>query len=105
MNNITYLTEETYGPITTGSAAAVVDFYADWCGPCQSMTPIFEACAAEYDKISFCKVNVDEHKKLAIQNRVLGIPCFMFFKNGKMLKRIDGAVSETAFRDALNILL
>ena len=54
MNNITYLTEETYGPITTGSAAAVVDFYADWCGPCQTMTPIFEACAAEYDKISFC---------------------------------------------------
>ena len=105
MADITYLTEETYGPITTGSSAAVVDFYADWCGPCQSMIPIFEACALEYDQISFCKVNVDEHKKLAIQNRVLGIPCFMFFKNGKMLKRIDGAVNETMFRDALNGLL
>ena len=105
MENITYLTEETYGPITTGSAAAVVDFYADWCGPCQAMGPIFEACAAEYDKISFCKVNVDEHKKLAIQNRVMGIPCFMFFKNGKMINRIDGAVPETAFRNALNGLL
>ena len=105
MENITYLTEETYGPITTGSAAAVVDFYADWCGPCQAMGPIFEQCSVEYGDISFCKVNVDEHKKLAIQNRVLGIPCFMFFKNGKMLKRIDGAVPESAFRDALNILL
>lgn len=105
MENITYLTEETYGPITTGSEAAVVDFYADWCGPCQAMLPVFEACAAEYEKISFCKVNVDEHKKLAIQNRVLGIPCFMFFKNGKMVKRIDGAVDEASFKDALNGLL
>ncbi|MBR5981772.1 MAG: thioredoxin family protein [Firmicutes bacterium] len=105
MSDITYLTEETYGPVTTGSTAAVVDFYADWCGPCQMMAPVFDACALEYDKIAFCKVNVDEHKKLAIQNRVLGIPCFLFFKNGKMLKRIDGAVSETAFRDALNMLL
>ena len=105
MENITYLTEETYGPITTGAAAAVVDFYADWCGPCQAMLPVFEACAAEYEKISFCKVNVDEHKKLAIQNRVLGIPCFLFFKNGKMVRRIDGAVDEASFKDALNGLL
>ena len=105
MNTITYLTEETYGPVTTGSTAAVVDFYADWCGPCQMMAPVFDACAEEYGAIAFCKVNVDEHKKLAIQNRVLGIPCFLFFKNGKMIKRIDGAVNETAFRDALNALL
>ena len=105
MDNITYLTEETYGPVTTGSSAAVVDFYADWCGPCQAMGPIFEVCAAEYDKIAFCKVNVDEHKKLAIQNRVMGIPCFMFFRNGIMVRRIDGAVPETAFREALNGLL
>jgi thioredoxin-like negative regulator of GroEL len=48
---------------------------------------------------------VDEHKKLAIQNRVMGIPCFMFFKNGKMVKRIDGAVDETTFKAALNELL
>ena len=105
MNEITYLTEETYETVLSGAEAAVVDYYADWCGPCKAMLPIFEACAAEYDKIQFCKINVDDHKKLAIQHRVMGIPCFMFFKNGKMVKRIDGAVDETAFKEALNELL
>ena len=105
MNEITYLTEETYESTISGAEAAVVDFYADWCGPCKAMLPIFEACAAEYEKIAFCKINVDEHKKLAIQNRVMGIPCFLFFKNGKMVKRIDGAVDETMFKAALNELL
>ena len=69
------------------------------------MLPVFEACAAEYETISFCKVDVDNNKKLAMQNRVLGIPCFLFFKNGKMVKRIDGAVDEASFKDALNGLL
>jgi len=105
MNAITYLTEETYEQTLAESPAAVVDFYADWCGPCKAMMPIFEACAAQYDAVRFCKINVDEHKKLAIQNRVLGIPCFLFFKNGKMVKRIDGAVDEATFKDALNQLL
>ena len=105
MNTITYLSEENYGQVTSESAAAVVDFYADWCGPCQSMTPIFEACSEEFTQIRFCKVNVDEQKKLAIQNRVLGIPCFLFFRNGTMVKRIDGAISEEAFRDVLKELL
>ena len=104
MSEITYLTEETYEPTLTGSAAAVVDFYADWCGPCKAMLPTFEACAEEYKDVAFCKVNVDEHKKLAIQNRVMGIPCFLFFKGGRMVKRIDGAVDETEFRAALDML-
>ncbi len=105
MSEITYLTEETYEPTISEAPAAVVDFYADWCGPCKAMLPIYEACAQEYGSIAFCKINVDEHKKLALRNRVMGIPCFMFFKNGKMVKRIDGAVDETTFKAALNELL
>lgn len=105
MNEIKYLDAETFSPTLENAEAAVVDFYADWCGPCKAMLPIYEACAAEYDKIAFCKVNVDENKQLALKNRVLGIPCFMLFKNGKMVKRIDGAVDETAFKEALNELL
>ncbi|MCR4804386.1 MAG: thioredoxin [Clostridia bacterium] len=105
MSEIRYLTEETYKSTLAEADAAVVDFYADWCGPCKAMIPIFDACAADYPGVTFCKVNVDESKKLAIQNRVMGIPCFMLFKKGLMVKRIDGAVDETTFRDALNTLL
>ena len=105
MSEIRYLTEETYKSTLETEAAVVVDFYADWCGPCKSMIPIYDACCADYPSVAFCKVNVDDHKKLAIQNRVLGIPCFMFFKNGTMVKRIDGAVDETAFREAVQTLL
>lgn len=104
MAPITYLTEESYQQFLAQAPAAVVDFYADWCGPCRSMIPIFDACAESYTDVRFCKVNVDEQKKLAIQNRVLGIPCFLFFKNGMMVRRIDGAVDEEAFRAALDQL-
>ena len=105
MEKTTYLNEENFEEILAAKNAAVVDFYADWCGPCKAMTPIFDALAAEMaDKIGFYKVNVDQNRNLAIQNRVLGIPCFLFFKEGRMVKRVDGAMSEEDFREALKVL-
>ena len=99
------MNEENFEEILAAKDAAVVDFYADWCGPCKAMTPIFDALASEMaDKVGFYKVNVDQNRKLAIKNRVLGIPCFMFFKEGRMVKRVDGAMSEADFREALKVL-
>ncbi len=105
METTTYLNEENFEEILAAKNAAVVDFYADWCGPCKAMMPIFEALSLEMaEKVSFYKVNVNQNRKLAIKNRVLGIPCFLFFKEGRMVKRVDGAMSEEDFREALKVL-
>ncbi len=74
----------------------IVDFYADWCGPCKMMTPVVSQIAGEYvDKIKVCKVNIDENTATAMKYRVLSIPTLVFFKNGEMLGRIEGAVQKS----------
>ena len=105
-DKITYLKEENYETLIAGAAAAVVDFYADWCGPCMSMVPMYDTLAEAYDgKVLFCKVNTDEQKRLAIKNKVMSIPCFMFFKGGKLVERHDGTMSEMDFRKKLDSAL
>ncbi|MBI5355089.1 MAG: thioredoxin [Candidatus Aenigmarchaeota archaeon] len=70
----------------------VVDFYADWCGPCKSMEPALEKLAEEYDgKIKFTKINVDFEQGLAMAYDVQGIPNLTVFKGGKPVKQIVGA--------------
>lgn len=105
-DKITYLTEENFDAVLQEATAAIVDFYADWCGPCMSMVPMYDKLSEAYDgKILFCKVNTDEQKRLAIKNRVMSIPCFMFFKEGKMVERHDGTMSEGDFTKKLDALL
>lgn len=105
-DKIMYLTEEDFDTVLEGASAAVVDFYADWCGPCKAMLPIFDKLAESYDdKIVFCKVNIDEQKRLAIKNKVMSIPCFMFYKDGKMTERHDGMMQEGDFVKKLDALL
>ena len=60
----------------------LVDFYADWCGPCQMLSPVLEEISNETD-IKICKVNVDENQALAIEYKVMSIPTLIVFKEGK----------------------
>src|SRR5665647_1139372 len=102
-DRITYLTDENFDTLIKEAKAAVVDFYADWCGPCMSMVSMYDTLAQSYEgKVQFCKINTDEQKRLAIQNKVMSIPCFMFFKDGKLIERHDGTMSETDFRKKLD---
>ncbi len=72
---------------------AVVDFWAEWCGPCKIMAPIFAEAAGEMKgKVKFGKVNVDENMELAQRFQVMAIPTTIFFKNGEQVERIVGAV-------------
>ena len=74
----------------------IVDFYADWCGPCKMMTPIVSQIAGEnMDTIKVCKLNIDENTSTAMKYRVLSIPTLVFFKGGEMLGRIEGAVPKS----------
>lgn len=69
----------------------LLDFYADWCGPCQMMMPEMEAFAEENENIKVCKLNVDESTDLAVTFGVMSIPTVILFENGQEIKRFVGA--------------
>ena len=73
----------------------VVDFYADWRGPCKMLGPIFEKISADYEgKVKFVKVNVDEVGEVAAKFNVMSIPTMIFFKEGKSVAQQMGALPE-----------
>ncbi|SNR84030.1 thioredoxin [Lutibacter flavus] len=84
----------------------LLDFYADWCGPCQSLLPIVEKLATEYEgKIEIQKVNVDKNSGLASKFGVRSIPSLFFLKKGKVVDKLNGAVPESVIREKLEVLL
>jgi thioredoxin 1 len=73
----------------------LVDFYADWCGPCQTLSPVLEKVIAELQgKVTIFKVNVDKHPQLAQQFAIRSIPHLMLFKRGKILWRKGGLLTS-----------
>jgi thioredoxin 1 len=78
----------------------LVDFYADWCGPCQMMEPAVEAVAEDTDA-AVLKIDVDVHQALAGEYGVQGIPTLLVFSDGELAERMVGAQSEQALADAI----
>lgn len=82
----------------------LVDFYADWCGPCKMMTPIVDALAKEAgDAYKVCKLNIDEDTPVAIKYGVMSIPTFIVFKDGEVQSKTVGATSAEDLREKLNL--
>ncbi len=79
----------------------VVDFYADWCGPCKRMTPIFCNLSEEFAQVTFIKVNIDDNQSIADRYEVKSIPTFIFFKDGKKVHTINGFKKKPVMRTAL----
>ena len=77
----------------------LVDFYADWCGPCQMMGPVVEELAGETPDVKECKIKIDEEMEIAQRFRVMTIPTFMAFKNGESVGKQIGAVPKSALLD------
>lgn len=71
----------------------IVDFWADWCGPCKIMAPQFEKAAQKLNKVNFAKVDVDDQFDLASEYEVMSIPTTIFFKNGEQVDRYTGAMT------------
>ncbi|HCX64344.1 MAG TPA: thioredoxin [Eubacteriaceae bacterium] len=76
----------------------MVDFWAEWCGPCQMVIPILDELAAELDgEAKIAKLNVDENRSIAMEYRVMSIPTIVFFKNGEEVKREVGAKDKDEY--------
>jgi thioredoxin 1 len=90
---VTKLTEGDFKKFVSDRKAklVIVDFFADWCGPCQMMAPVLEelAVANSTNGVKIGKINVDSAGELANQFQVSSIPCIIFFKNGKEVARIE----------------
>ena len=80
----------------------LVDFYADWCGPCRMMSPVIDDIAKELEgKVKVGKVNVDNNQELAIKYDVMSIPTIMLFENGKVSKTFIGVTDKQEILDVL----
>ncbi len=79
----------------------IVDFWADWCGPCKRLSPAVEELSNETDEVKLCKVNVDEQPELASQFRVMSIPTLIAFKNGNLYNTSVGLVPKNAILDLI----
>jgi len=87
--------ERNFPGLISGSKPVLVDFWADWCGPCHMMAPVVEALATKYsEQMDFAKLNVDENPRIAERYMVHSIPTFIIFKDGKEAERIVGAAGR-----------
>lgn len=73
----------------------LVDFYADWCGPCKMLSPIVDEIANENNELKVCRINIDENQDLAIEYQVMSIPTLIVLKNGKETNRAVGALPKS----------
>jgi thioredoxin len=81
----------------------LVDFWAEWCGPCRMVSPIIEELANDYEgKVKVGKINVDEENELAMQFKIMSIPTIALFKDGKVVDKIVGARPKSDFEDFIN---
>ena len=98
----TFTTDNFEQEVLNSDKPVLVDFYADWCGPCKMMAPMVEDFAAEYEgELKVGKLNVDEEPEIAQKYQVMSIPMFAFFKGGQMVDSAVGALPKAKFQSKI----
>lgn len=83
--------------------SVLVDFWAEWCGPCKMLAPVIESMSQAFpDRLKVCKLDTDANPVSAQKYQITGIPCCIIFKDGKEVSRIVGYRSESAFKEELS---
>jgi thioredoxin 1 len=102
MSDVKHLDEATFEEALAGSVPVLVDFWAEWCGPCRMVGPIVDKIASEIgEKALVCKVNVDEYPTLAARFGISSIPNLKIFKGGVEVDNIVGAAPEATIKTRL----
>lgn len=87
--------------VLNAAGPVLVDFYADWCGPCKMMSPVIDEIAAERADVKVGKLNIDEEMEVAQKYGVMSIPTFIVFKNGEAVQKDMGAKPKAAVLEML----
>jgi thioredoxin 1 len=106
-NGIVNLSTATFDETVTGSQAPVlVDFWAEWCGPCKAIVPVLEELASEFgDQVTIAKLNIDDNPDVAMRYNVMSIPTLLVFDGGEVKKRLVGAKGKGALLQELDEFL
>lgn len=107
MANVTHISDENFKTeVLESPLPVIVDFWATWCAPCRLIAPIVAELSQEYHgKIKVCKLDVDNNPNSAIEYGVRSIPTLLFFKNGKVVGNIIGAVGKNVIIEQINRML
>jgi thioredoxin 1 len=100
------ITDSNFKELVKGNKPLVVDFWAEWCGPCRMIAPIIEELAHEYEEsVIIGKLNVDDNDEISVQYGIRNIPTILFFKGGELIDKLVGVASKNVLDAKIKALL